>query len=202
MTPHCFVIFRDGRRACAGRPPLEHSGDDVWLGTRRFQRWHSFCHFHHIVGKERQLLGFQLVFLDFPPEAASWWRWVECCENCSYTDKEFTVLLAEALPEEYYPDSASIIGGDVYHDGCGEFIVVIPDMNEWRAPERNWGRMWNSIGFDLAEVEVRRESRQLTPNKCAGANGSPARPFQRLRQFVTLICVQPLFPAAVAQLGR
>jgi hypothetical protein len=32
------------------------------------------------------------------------------CENCSLADSEFTVLLVAQLPEEYYPDSASIIG--------------------------------------------------------------------------------------------
>jgi hypothetical protein len=158
VIPHCFVLFRQGRRARVARPPLPHFGRDIWLGERRFHRWKSFCHFHHIVDNQRRLLGFQLDFLDLPPDAAPWWRWVESCQNCSLKDNEFVALFADALPDEYYPDSASIIGGDVYHDGAGDFIVVIPDMNEWKTPERDWGKMWNSIGFDLVELKARRES--------------------------------------------
>jgi hypothetical protein len=159
VIPHCFVIFRQDRRARVARPPLAHFGGDIWIGDRRFYRWKSFCQFHHMTCKRGRLLGFQLVILDLPPDAAPWWRWVETCENCSYTDNEFTVLLTDQLPQEYYPDCAAIIGGDIYHDGSGEFVIVIPDMNEWKSPDRVWSKMWNSIGFGFTELEVRRDSK-------------------------------------------
>ena len=73
-------------------------------------------------------------------------------------DSEFTVLLVEQLPEEYYPDSASIIGGDVYHNGKGEFIATIPDLNNVKTEEADWDKMWDSMAFDLVPVTVEPES--------------------------------------------
>jgi hypothetical protein len=73
-------------------------------------------------------------------------------------DNEFTVLLVEQLQEEYHPDSASIIGGDVYHSGKGEFIVMIPDLNNVKTEEAHWDKMWDSMAFDLAPVRVEAES--------------------------------------------
>ena len=87
----------------------------------------------------------------------AWRRWVASCENCSLADSEFTVLLVEQLPEEYYSDSASIIGGDVYHNGKGEFIVTIPDLNNVKTEGADGGKMWDTMAFDLAPVTVEAE---------------------------------------------
>ena len=160
MSLSSFVVFRDGRLARAGRQPAALFGRTIVFNGGRFERGQKWCHqYHHVIDNQRRLLGFQLDLLS-PGGSASvaWRRWVASCENCSLADSEFAVLLVEQLPEVYYSDSASIVGGDVYHNGKGEFIVTIPDLSNVKTEEANWDKMWDTMAFDLAPVTVEPES--------------------------------------------
>ena len=142
----------------ASLPPF--SAEQSWSTGATSSGASKWSHqYHHVIDKQRRLLGFQLDLLG-PGGSASvaWRRWVASCENCSLADNEFTVLLVEQLPEEYYSDSASIIGGNVYHSSKGEFIVTIPDLNNVKTEEAHWDKMWDTMAFDLEPVTVGPES--------------------------------------------
>lgn len=151
-----FLLLRDGRRLRAAHQDLARVDVPFVLGGSRFEPVGDFIHLSHVTNGKGRLLGFKVDSLEQVSKDTSWRTWWDSFDNRELTDFwEAYVFLAEPMPEDWHDDGALLIlGGWVFGDGAGDYLLAIPDCNGYCFRPNEPTVFWTDLGFELRQVEV------------------------------------------------
>lgn len=157
-----FLLFRDGRRLRAARRELTRVDIPLVLGGRRFRLGGDFTHLSHVTDGKGRLLGFMVDSLDDVSRDAAWQIWWNSFDNRELIDFwQAYIFLADPMPEEWHDDCALLVlGGWVFSDGAGDYLLAIPDCNGITLGHDDPTIFWRDLGFGLTDLQVREEDQK------------------------------------------
>lgn len=154
-----FLLFRDGRRLRAAHVELPKENAFLIVKGRRFAAAGSFGQWSHITDSKKRLVGFVVDLLEDASTTLGWEEWWNTLGN-RYVGffGEAHLFLAEPLAEEWHSDwhhdCAFHVGGSIFADGSGDFVLLIPDNNGCCFRPNEPTVFWSEIGFHLAELHI------------------------------------------------
>lgn len=156
MNKH-FVLFRDGRRLRAAHHEFPEQTNSFTFGDRQFLPSGRLIHISHIVDSTDDLLGFSLDSLEAVSNSPEWKLWWDSFDNRTLVDFwQATIFLADPLPANWRDDGALlVVGGQVFSDQHGEYILVLPDENGYQFHFGKPTSFWRKLGFELARPKIR-----------------------------------------------
>ncbi len=150
-----FIMFRDGRRLRAAHAQLAILDGPIVLEGRRFHPAGGFTHWSHITDAKKRLVGFAVQSMEDANSSAEWRAWWDSFDNRTIDDFfEAFVFLTETVPVNWQDDCALLVGGSVYSDGAGDFVLAVPDENGRCFKRGEPTQFWTDIGFEVARCAV------------------------------------------------
>ncbi|MBC8097524.1 MAG: hypothetical protein H7Y43_17100 [Akkermansiaceae bacterium] len=151
-----FFLFRDKRRLCAAYRQFSSFDTMLKTASRRLAPAGTFTHLSHITGEQGLLLGFVVDGLSAVDSSEAWRLWWDRFENREITDFwEAYLLLAKEMPSKWKHDCAQIVvGGQVYSDGAGEYVLAIPDYNGVAFNSNQPVQFWSKVGFEFRDTAI------------------------------------------------
>lgn len=152
-----FVVYREGRRLRAALSQFGVRPEAIEFNGQSFAAIGSFIHLSHIVDRDLRLLGFAVDGIDNVTKADSWSGWWKSVENVDLEDFwQAYIRLADPWPSDWFPDTALLpTGGVVLYGGHGEYVLALPDENDWALGRQPPFQFWKEIAFELSPVRVR-----------------------------------------------
>ncbi|HVU27119.1 MAG TPA: hypothetical protein VHG71_05215 [Verrucomicrobiae bacterium] len=152
MSYPSFIIFKAARRFQAGYLDLEWD-----VKTFIFQKCdYNFAgqvpFYHHIQDNQNRLVGFAIDQVTHYVNQPALLSWISEAENVLYELDTAFFYIYWPFPITSEHDGASLIGANFYHDGHGNFLIIIGDA---KANDENgqFQNLWSEIAFPLAPAK-------------------------------------------------
>lgn len=155
MTGKFFLLFRDGRRLRAAHVELPRVDRPLVMEGRQFTPAGGLWLWNHIIDEQKRLLGFVVQSLKDANTSAEWRAWWDTFDNREVIDFwEASLYLADPMPTQWNDDCAALIGGWVFADGAGDYLLAIPDDNGHCFRPGEPTEFWRGLGFELTQLGV------------------------------------------------
>lgn len=135
-----FVLYNQGAEVKAVTIPASSNVPSAFVFEgRRFEKLDVYLgDFNHLIGENRELVGFEFPFATAFKELFQS-SLIKQSTNVKIDDAgTLQIILCAGKP--FHSDEVLGIGNWIYHDRQSGYIVVVPEITEW-------GNLWSKIAF-------------------------------------------------------